>query len=340
MFDNFLVKKIALILFGVVLILLIANIVVKKINDKGEPPKNREPLSGIEINNIFKTALKNYGFSSNWITKKKIKNVSDDSLYATYSVKVPKNLPIHLLILELQNLFWDDAVEVNSQEIISKKNTLLKLTSEKHLKLAAEFSYDEKTIREFGAVSFLVIDFPSDEDAKLNELFNTSELFYLVLSPSEHSKKILNTLDKSGKRYAVLLDDNISELNYKLVGSYSEDRLKRSIREIVGTFSSAVFFIIDDRSDLYESEKYKFIESEFSKRKITIVRKSRLASLNSNNVNVDDKFQDYMLTIQKKDEKVLLVTADEYLTIVQLIPSYRKIGYKFIYPGDIIIKRY
>lgn len=339
MFDNSLVKKNAVILFGVVLILLIANIVVKKINDKGEPPKNRKPLSGIEINNIFNAALKNYGLSSNWITKKKIKNVSDDSLYAAYSIRVPKNLPIHLLILELQNLFWDDAVQVSSQEIISGKNTLLKLSSERHLKLAAEFNYDEKAIREFGAVSFLVVDFPSDEDAKLNELFNTSELFYLVLSPSEHSKKIISALDKSGKRYAVLLDDNITELNYKLDGSYSEDRLKRSIREIVGTFSNAVFFIIDDRSDLYESQKYKFIESEFSKRKITIVRKSRLASINSNNVNVDNKFQDYMLTIQKKDEKILMVSADEYLTIVQLIPSYRKIGYKFIYPGDIIIKR-
>lgn len=46
-----------------------------------------------------------------------------------------------------------------------------------------------------------------------------------------------------------------------------------------------------------------------------------------------------MLSVKKDDEKVLMVSAENYLTISTLIPSYRKIGYKFIYPGDIIIKR-
>jgi hypothetical protein len=64
-----------------------------------------------------------------------------------------------------------------------------------------------------------------------------------------------------------------------------------------------------------------------------------LETLASSKVNAEDKFQDFMLTVQKNDEKVLLVSANDYLTIAELIPSYRKIGYKFIYPGNIIIKR-
>lgn len=339
MTENPFFKKLSFILFGLVLILLVANIVVKKIVEKDEQPKNRESLNGVEIDNVFHEALKNYGLSENWVTKKKIKNVADDSLYAAYLVKVPQNLPIHLLILELKDLFWDDDVEITSEEIPKTKETIVKLSSQKHLKLAAVFSYDENIIREYGTLSFLVYDFPTDDQVKIEGLLKTPELFYIVLSPSESSKKLLNTLSKAGNRYAILLDDNISELNYKLAPGYSEDRLKRSIREIVGTFSNAVFFIIDDRSDLAESGKYKFIENEFRKRNIKIVNKSQLVSLDANNINVDGKFQDLMLHVQKKDEKVLLVSADEYLSIVQLIPSYRKIGYKFIYPGDIIIKR-
>jgi hypothetical protein len=205
--------------------------------------------------------------------------------------------------------------------------------------VAVQFIYDENTIREFGTVSFLVYNFPSEDNEKITELLKTPELFYVVLSPSENSKKLLTTLNKSGKRYAVLLDDNITELDYKLDKKYSDDRLKRSIREIVGTFSNAVFFIIDDKSDLYESDKYKFIENEFRKRNIKIINESKFILLDANNINVDGKFQDFMLTVQKKDEKVLLVNADEFLSIAKLIPAYRKIGYKFIYPGDIIIKR-
>jgi len=107
----------------------------------------------------------------------------------------------------------------------------------------------------------------------------------------------------------------------------------------VGTFYNAAFFIIDDRSDLFESRKYPLIESELLKRGIALVPKSKFETLSSSKVKTEDKFQDFMLTVQKNDEKVLMVSAEEFLTLTTLIPSYRKIGYKFIYPGDIIIKR-
>jgi hypothetical protein len=136
-----------------------------------------------------------------------------------------------------------------------------------------------------------------------------------------------------------MLDDNITELNFKLSESYSDDKIKKSIKEIVGTFYSAVFFIIDDRSDLFESKKHPLIQSELLKRGIKLVPSSKLETLASSKINAVDKFQDFMLTVKKNDEKVLVVSANDYLTISGLIPSYRKIGYKFIYPGDIIIKR-
>lgn len=338
MFDNTVFKKIALILFALVLLLLIANLIVKNFyND--EQPKDRRPLSGVEIDRVFHQALNNYGFSKNWIVKKKIRKVSGDSLYATYLVNVPENFPIPLILLELQDLFWDNDVNLKAEEFTSANKTLIKISSQDKLKLAAEFSYNEHTIRAYGTVSFLVYDFPFDDENKKDELLKTPEPFYVVLSPSTSSKNQIDRINKSSKRYAILLDDNIDELEYKLDGKYSEDRLKRSIREIVGTFSNAVFFIIDDHSDLYESDKYKFIENEFRKRNIKIVHKSKLSSLDANSLNVDGKFQGFMLTVKKSDEKDLLVSADEFLSIAQLIPSYRKIGYNFIYPGDIILSK-
>ncbi len=339
MFEESILKKIAITLFGIVVILLISNIIVKKINDKGEQPKNREALSGYEINSIFFTALKNYGFSDSWIIKAKLKDIKDDSLFAAYSVKVPKNLPIHLLLLEMRDLFWNDDVEIQSEEITSSNKTILRLSSEKHTKLAAEFSYDDKILREFGTVSFLVNNIPIDNELKVDELLKTPELYYVVFPPADASKKLAEKFVKAGKRYAIYLDDNISELNYKLDPGYSEDRLKKSIREIVGTFYNAAFFIVDDKSDLFKSEKFKFLENEFRKRNIRIFNKSSFNTLGDNSINIDGKFQDFMLNLNKKDEKVLLVSADDFLSIVNLIPSYRKIGYKFIYPGDIIMRK-
>ena len=332
-------KNIALILFGVVVILLVANIVIIKYVTNDEQPKNRESLSGIEIDKSFHSALKNYGFSDSWISKKKIKNISGDSLFSSYSVKVPKDVPIQLLILELKNIFWDYQVNLEAEEITAGKKSLLWISSDDKLKLAAEFYYDEKIIRQFGTVSFLVSDLPLQDEEMLNKVLNIPELFYTVLTPKDESKKRLSQLSKAGKRYALLLDDNITELNFKLSSSYSDDKIKKSIKEIVGTFYNAVFFIIDDRSDLFESEKYPLIQSELLKRGIKLTQSSKLETLTSSKVNAEDKFQDFMLTVKKNDEKVLVVSANDYLTISGLIPSYRKIGYKFIYPGDIIIKR-
>jgi len=136
----------------------------------------------------------------------------------------------------------------------------------------------------------------------------------------------------------LLLNDNITELNFTLSDKLSENRIKKSIKEIVGAFYSAAFFIIDVQSDLFESNNFKIIESELKKRGILLVHSSSLSVLSSSNVNAEDNFQNFMQTLQSKDEKVLLVSADEFSSIINLIPAYRKIGFKFIYPGDIFIK--
>jgi hypothetical protein len=332
-------KNVALILFGVVVLLLISNIIITKYLNKDEQPKDREALTGIEIDKLFHSALKNYGFSSTWISKKKLKNISGDSLFATYSIKVPKDVPIHLLILELKNIYWENEVSIEAEEIVSTKKTILKLSSEKKLKFAAEFYYAENVIREYGTISFLVTDLPLQDEEMLNEFLKTPELFYCVLIPNAESKKQLALLSKSNKRFALMLTDDITELDYKLSSKYSEDRLSRSIKEIVGTFYSAAFFIVDEKSDLYESKIFAFIEEQIKKRGIVLVTKEKMESINASALQLENDFHDFMLSVKKDDEKVLMVSAENYLTILTLIPSYRKIGYKFIYPGDIIIKR-
>jgi hypothetical protein len=239
----------------------------------------------------------------------------------------------------LKRIFWENEVSIEAEEIVSTKRTILKLSSGKKLKLSAEFEYSENVIREYGTVSFLVTDLPLQDEEMLDEFLKTPESFYCVLIPNTESKKHLALLSKSNKRFAMMLNDDITELDYKLSSNYTEDRLSRSIREIVGTFYSAAFFIVDEKSDLYESKKFAFIEKQFKKRGIVLVTNGKMESIKASTFQLENDFHDFMSSLKKDDEKVLMVSAENYLTISTLIPSYRKIGYKFIYPGDIIIKR-
>jgi hypothetical protein len=339
MYSQFQFRKIAVVLFSIVLILLIANLIFSKLLDNGEKPKDRKEISGMEIDKIFHTALKNYGLSDDWITKKKNKSAAKDSLFSTYSIRLPKSVPAELILLELQDLFWNYNVDLKSEELSKPEKVLLNIISDKFAKLNAEFITDDKIYRKYATLSFLVYNLPTDNAEILNKLLNIPELYYIVISPSENSKKILGDFIKSNKRYTVLLDDNITDLNFKLNPKYSEDRLKRSIREIVGTFPNAAFYIVDNKSDIYESTKYKFIENEFRKRNIRMFPKNQFVLLDGNNLNIESKFQDLMMRLSKVDEKVLFVTTDEFLTISNILPLYRKIGYKFIYPGELVLKK-
>jgi hypothetical protein len=336
--ENLLSKKIALALFAIVLILLVLNIGITKYVQRNDPPKNKKSLSGIEIDKNFRTALFNYGFPQNWITNKKLKKISGDSLYSAYSIKVPNDVPIQVLILEMQNLFWNDDVTVSAEEITSSKKSLIKISSDNKLKLAAELYYDENVKREYGSISFLVYDLPLQTEDDLKEFFNTPEIFLPVLIPSENSKKRLTTLEKLNKQFALLLNDDIDELNFKMSDNYSDNRIKKSIKEIVGNFYQSLFFIVDDQSDLYKSQKYNLIESELLKRKIKLVKTSELISFSTNNMSGEESFKNIIKYINKDDKKVLLLTADEFTSIVQLLPSFRKIGYRFVYAGDVIHK--
>lgn len=296
-------KNISVILFGIVIFLLILNISVSKFIEKDDQPKNREPILSNEIDSLFRTALDNFGFSKNWIVKRKLRNVTGDSLKFTYSVSVPNDVSIHLILVELKKIFWDYDLEIDAEEIASNKKNLVKLRSETYLKLAAELYYDDDAKREFGTISFLIKDLPLESEEALTKFLNTPELFYVVLIPKELSKKSLSVLNKVGKRYALLLDDSIDELNYKLSSGYSDDKIKKSIKEIVGTFYNSAFFIIDDKSDLYESEKFPLIKSELEKRGIVIVRTSELSQLIKSKVSPEDNFQDFIKTLKRATKR-------------------------------------
>jgi len=232
----------------------------------------------------------------------------------------------------------DFDVELKSEEKTKEKKVLLLINSDNQLKLAAEFSYNNEIRREYGAISFLVNGITPDDIEKYNELLRTPELFYAVLIPESKSKSLLNDLNKFERRFAILLDDNIIEFDYKLSPSISEERTLLSLKNIISSFYSAAFFIVDVNSDLFESKNYTLIKEALKKRNIKIVESDRFDWLKINSLNPESSFGDFIKRVSKVDEKVVLITAEDFLLISKLIPEYRKIGYRFIQPGELVLR--
>ena len=322
-------KKLVNILFGIVVFVLAANFVMGKFLKKGIQNRSKENSKVIESQ--FKSALSNLGIKDDWITRQK-----GNDIPIKFSVKVPKDLPIVLILQEINNVFNTGNVEIKSFENKIGGKTSLDFISGDETKLESIFNYDGSIARKSVRVGFLVDRF--NEDAETDSLLlDFTENFAVVLTPSKASAEFVKKIIHNRKEYVVYLNNNIDELEYKLKSNYSASRLKNAIRSIVGAFRQSIFFLIDDRSDLYNSQAYSLIKKEMEKRKIKLVDKSNFNELSeADSKNINDIFDDSLEKLQGGEDKIFIVSAEDFLLLKPEIIKYRKLGYRFSNPSSIL----
>ena len=319
-------KKIVVALFVLTLVFLIANIVADKFVDKRDVPVI-ENMNNDEINSKFVSAVRVFGIAPSWINTKTPGKKDPASLIASYSINVPSDLPIALLVREISNSYDTVNVKMIVNETKIKGVTSVKIFSKGSEIITADFSYKDGLKRKAGSVGFLLNDFSDLNRADDSVLLKSPENFAVIMQPSKKAKNLSSQILKSGKEFVILLDDDIPDLIYKLNSGYSEARLKNSIRTILGDFPNAVFMMIDDNSSLFSSSAYELIKKEMEKRNIKLVKRSSFRELNPDNL------RDYLDSINDGETRSVIISAGDFLKINSTMVSFRKIGYKFINPS-------
>lgn len=320
-------RKIINILFFTAVILILLNLALDKIFPGSV--KEEKELSGIEIDNKFRNAVFNFGLKTNWI--RKIRLNRNDSVYASYKIDLPPDLPVILILREINESFKKDYVHAESEEERINGKTKLKISSGNRIKLAAEFRYNNNLKRNAGEIGFMLLDILNLNEKEDSVLLSSPELFKIVLNPSKASAEEARKISRYGKEYVLLLNDEIPELKYNFKESYSPLRLKASVREILTDFPDLKFFIIDDNSGLYSSAVFPFIEKEFQKRKLNFLKKSSLELIEGAAAeNIISRFKKITDT---KEKKTILTTVQNYFLLDPEIIKYKKIGCKFVSPS-------
>ena len=326
-------STVAQILLIVVIVLLGLNIILEKYYHPGTVSEGKE-LPASVINNRFLLSLNNYNLDSLWISRRNIRKEEKDSLKFKYRVDVPPDLPVSLLLREIQNQFDTTEADLYSSEFKSDNSTVLKISSGSFVKLEALFRYNKSLKRKSDTIGFVLTGIEDLNDNELNTLVLVPEHFAAVLIPSKRSQELFKVLKENQKQTAVLLNDDISELEFKLNTGYSDRRIKNSVVSIIRRFYTASLFIIDDKSDIYESQHLKTIENEFSKRHITLLNLSEFERLRN------DSPQEIISSIGKanNDKRVFMLPAEEFLEMPPLLAGLRKTGYKFLNPSLLVRK--
>jgi hypothetical protein len=326
-------KTIISYLFGFAVLLLAANVIAAKVFNN----KRVKPESGLDtgsINKGFLEDLNNFGLKSQWIKKTNNKNAGNIS---NYQVLLPKDLPIPVVLSEIYASFYSSDINIKSSEKTIAGKTHIEIYRQNNLELTADFSYDGDIRRDAGNLGIIVFGLEQLSISNLNTMIKFPQTFITVLNPSKSALKLIPDLAENRKEFAVLIDDNISDTDYKLSNDYSVYRLKLIIRSIVADFPSAVFFLIDDQSKLYSSPAGKIIQDEFDKRNIKLITQSSLPTIDNNgDREIKNSFRTNVEKTHLGNSKLISIRAEDFGILRPEILSLIKVGYKFISPSIVL----
>ena len=326
-------KKLIQILFGLAFVFLVANLIVNKIIHHHYTPIEKARSSNY-INSRFLIALQNYGLKKDWIKKYRRSRKEDDSLKFNYKVEVPKDLPIALLLDEIEDSLGVNGIVIRSNELKIGGATLLKVFSGDNLKLQAEFNYDGDIQRDAGAIGIIVKDANQLSPENFQKLIRLPERFALLLSPSKKTAGFQQEIRSAQKEICVLISDESTDLSYKMKSGFPPDRIRNSIYSIISDFSDAAFFVLDNKSALYNSPAMGIIKKILDKNKIKYIKLSDCFALNSGNTDaIRNQFEKLVILSKSKQKSIIILTPDELNSQLPELVKFRKIGYEFVRPS-------
>ena len=329
-------KEIIIALFSVTIILLVLNIILSKVFKHSVNQIEKIELYSGEIKDRFISGIHNFGIKDDWIDEDKNGIKEGDSLKISFKVKVPKDLPIVLLLNAITNSFQPGEITCFSQETKGNGTTNLFIASGGFEKLKAEFVYNPEIRRISCSIGFLVYGLNTVDPIMQDQLIKAPELFTAILVPSKESLEISKRLKTNEKNYAVILNNDINDLDYKLASSYSNERLKLSIRSILGDFSNAVVYLYNGNTGFTAESKFAFINKEFEKRNVRFIDINKFILIDEKAPPLDVSFELIVKEVNENKTDLIFISANNYIKIKLLISKYRKIGYKFINPSTVL----
>ncbi len=323
-------KRIAQILFAISVIILAANVAASKLI-KHNMNGSLKDDSANQIKQTFLKDLNDFGLQKNWI-RREVEHSPADNFYS-YNVQVPNDLPIPVILSDIYGSFKSTDASLKCIEKVIGGRTILNIYIDKRLKLVSQFDYDKDIRRNAGNVGLIVYGLDQLNPKSASEIIKFPQSFVAAIIPSKSSTQLAANLAANRKQYAILLNDNIKDIEFQLSKNFSDYRIKTVVSSIVGAFHDAAFFIIDDNSSLYSSPAFSVIKNEFAKRGIKLVHESTQALVpDGSSSEVKKNFRKLVVAERLGDNKIICVNADNFTLLEPEIFSLIKIGYKFINP--------
>ena len=281
-----------------------------------------------EINERFISLLEDFGIEEKLIKVTKSKDKFSGREISNIRVQVPKDLSIPEILQDIYQSYGNDSLRIYSVEKVKGGKSTLVLMKGKSAILQAEFDYSKNIFRDKGSIAFIINDVDPGKSS-IAALVESSTKLNFLIRPDSKIIQQLKFINENGKQFSILIDDNTSEQKYKLGPSYSEHRVMTVVKTLITDFTSAVCFVIDDKSEFYKSSNRKILSRELSRRNIKMLTFSDFVSLD-NEENLLNNFNRGVENVRRNEGVIFLLNEDTYLSIYPEIKKSQKKGYNVI----------
>ena len=319
-------KKILIYLFGLAVLLLALNLLFK--NKIVFSATDEKGINVEEITQRFRNILPGFGIEDKLVKKTLSKDKVSGISIPSFRVQVPKDLTIPEILKDIFNEFRKDSLKIESVEKVKSGKTLLTIRNGKDAVLISEFDYSKNISRDKRYFALLItdLDFENVNDSVLIE---SSASINFLIRPNSKYKDLISYIKSYKKEFSLFIDDETEEQKYKLASGYSEQRIINVLKTLVKDFSKASFFVIDDKSELYNSSDFKILSEALSKRQIKLFRLSDFITLDESESWLEE-FDKCMEQVSSNKSSIFLISKDSYSQIKPNLSNYYKEGYRII----------
>ncbi len=317
-------------LLAVTVSLLVINIAIESLK---KPKKNSvvHELSVLQIETVFFTVLDEYGIETKWITRKKYKSADYDSVKTEYIVKIPADMPVPLIIKNINKVIEKDITGFVSEEKKMFGTTEIRIYTNEVLKLKAILIPDKEIIRKRNELSFVINDVFDLSEKSFNDFLSIHHPLSCTVVPGHDLIIKADSLKDYMKEYAILFSNDISDPKMKLKSDYQKELLRVSMQNIVSSFRDAKTYIVDENSTLYNSPIYNYVRDEFKRQSIILYQRSEFIELNAQeDSELISKFKFYCEDTTGVDQKIFFSSFGNFLKIQNEIEKIKKKGNKII----------